>query len=724
MSNFNNLSFYQLFQIDKNFSESELKKAYYRLSLKYHPDKNSKMEDMFKYINKAYEILNSPQKKKVYDEFGISAFNGIEIKNEYKKFNNLKNKTSHKKLNDFEVSVFDDLNENSLFRYDESSDDELSSDVLNYSYLSSGEMFSIEEKKNNKSIKKEYPKEKDFVKKNISQKESVQKENQKGNIQKGNVKNEISKKEKEIIQKEIFQKKPDIKIDVSLEDLYTGVEKQVKIERKAICPKCLGQHHTFLVCENCLGNGYSYNVNTEKEVVCKVCNGIGKRKSEKKEQCLSCHGKTTINETKTLIAHILPGMKHNEKIIFKCEGDQSLKAPPKDIIATINILPHPNFTMNGYDLITNVNISLKEALCGLRRRIKFLDGSYLNIMTNPGEVITPFSVKYYKNKGFVKNVGSKEKGNLKIKFFVQFPENNWTNLEDIKILEKILSKKKINNEKYIPPEELAKEDIDINLNEYPSPISVKSSLSSSGMFPEKLSPSERLSPEAVKSSTPFLSPNTARITPNKKSPIDQFYLCDINSSNNINPRTISIAEPIFNIENNPPRTISVIDSMIMPVKGEDIYDTSSSLNEDSYKKEIEKQSPPIRSARRLEDSKRGFSDDENFKNIKVISPKSLKSPKELELIDKNKNVISNNRNDVKPPPLPPFPKNQKQITHSRSVSLERTTKNTFSPIPKSKLIHSNTFNVRREQSPKPMNYDIKSLKSIDRVNNPYVKYNI
>jgi DnaJ-class molecular chaperone len=51
MSNLNKLEFYKLFNIDKiNFNESDLKKAYYRLSLKYQPEKGSKMGDMIKYV--------------------------------------------------------------------------------------------------------------------------------------------------------------------------------------------------------------------------------------------------------------------------------------------------------------------------------------------------------------------------------------------------------------------------------------------------------------------------------------------------------------------------------------------------------------------------------------------------------------------------------------------------------------------------------------------------
>lgn len=53
-------------------NEDEIKKAYRKLALKFHPDKNSdaNAEDMFKEIGEAYEILTDPKKRSLYDQFG------------------------------------------------------------------------------------------------------------------------------------------------------------------------------------------------------------------------------------------------------------------------------------------------------------------------------------------------------------------------------------------------------------------------------------------------------------------------------------------------------------------------------------------------------------------------------------------------------------------------------------------------------------------------------
>ncbi len=70
--------YYDLLGIPKNSSDEEIKKAFRKMAMKYHPDRNSGdkvSEEKFKEINEAYEILSDPEKRKMYDQFGHSAFN-------------------------------------------------------------------------------------------------------------------------------------------------------------------------------------------------------------------------------------------------------------------------------------------------------------------------------------------------------------------------------------------------------------------------------------------------------------------------------------------------------------------------------------------------------------------------------------------------------------------------------------------------------------------------
>jgi DnaJ-class molecular chaperone len=68
--------YYQILGITKSASADEIKKAYRKLALQYHPDRNKgkEAEGKFKEVTKAYEVLSDPQKRQTYDQFGHAAF--------------------------------------------------------------------------------------------------------------------------------------------------------------------------------------------------------------------------------------------------------------------------------------------------------------------------------------------------------------------------------------------------------------------------------------------------------------------------------------------------------------------------------------------------------------------------------------------------------------------------------------------------------------------------
>ncbi len=71
--------YYEILGITKNATAAEIKKAYRKKALEYHPDKNqgdAKAEEMFKKAAEAYEVLSDPNKKSRYDQFGHAAFEG------------------------------------------------------------------------------------------------------------------------------------------------------------------------------------------------------------------------------------------------------------------------------------------------------------------------------------------------------------------------------------------------------------------------------------------------------------------------------------------------------------------------------------------------------------------------------------------------------------------------------------------------------------------------
>ena len=66
--------YYGILGVAKNATEAEIKKAYRKLAMKYHPDRNPGKEkeanEKFKQINEAYEVLGDPEKRKQYDMVG------------------------------------------------------------------------------------------------------------------------------------------------------------------------------------------------------------------------------------------------------------------------------------------------------------------------------------------------------------------------------------------------------------------------------------------------------------------------------------------------------------------------------------------------------------------------------------------------------------------------------------------------------------------------------
>ncbi len=73
------MDYYEILEVSRNATGAELKKAYRKLALKYHPDRNpnnKEAEENFKYVNEAYQVLSDDNKRAIYDKYGKAGLEG------------------------------------------------------------------------------------------------------------------------------------------------------------------------------------------------------------------------------------------------------------------------------------------------------------------------------------------------------------------------------------------------------------------------------------------------------------------------------------------------------------------------------------------------------------------------------------------------------------------------------------------------------------------------
>lgn len=84
--------YYKTLGIQKGASDEDIKKAYRKLALKYHPDKNKAAgaEEKFKEIAEAYEVLSDKKKRDVYDRYGEDGLKGSEYQQHHRNLTEMK----------------------------------------------------------------------------------------------------------------------------------------------------------------------------------------------------------------------------------------------------------------------------------------------------------------------------------------------------------------------------------------------------------------------------------------------------------------------------------------------------------------------------------------------------------------------------------------------------------------------------------------------------------
>lgn len=224
-----------------------------------------------------------------------------------------------------------------------------------------------------------------------------------------------------------------VKLNISLEDLYSGKKFNLDYSRKNKCSNCNGKgaenNDGFVDCNTCKGRG---NITTIKQMgpfvqqITQVCNSCkGKCKSIKPGyECKVCNGSKIVKEKINIEVYINPGTADGEKIIFenKADWNPECELPGDFVIIICETYSKKNiFTRTGDNLIIHRNISIKEALIGFKFRIKHLDDRVLEL--EQSNIQHPDQVMCVKGEGMPKGKNDIGYGDLIIKFNIIFPNS-------------------------------------------------------------------------------------------------------------------------------------------------------------------------------------------------------------------------------------------------------------------------------------------------------------
>jgi len=344
--------YYDLLGVSRGASADELKKAYRKLAMKYHPDKNAgdkESEKKFKEISEAYDVLKDEQKRAAYDRFGHAAFEGgmggaggggggggFHQAGDF----------------DFEASGFGNI-----------------FDDMFSEFMGGGRA-------------------------QASQAASPQGADLRYNM------------------------------EISLEDAFKGLKKNIKIPANATCDACHGSGSAEgtkpETCPTCHGQGKTRARQGFFTIqrTCSHCHGMGQIL---KNPCKPCGGSGRVRKEKTLSVTIPAGIEDGARIRLSGEGEAGLRGGhPGDLYIFLHIKSHKFFHRDGSNIYCQVPISMTTATLGGEFEVPTIDEHTARVKIPQGTQ----SGKQFRLKGKGMSImRSSARGDMYIETHVETPVN-------------------------------------------------------------------------------------------------------------------------------------------------------------------------------------------------------------------------------------------------------------------------------------------------------------
>ena len=181
-------------------------------------------------------------------------------------------------------------------------------------------------------------------------------------------------------------------VPITLEEAFNGCEKEIKITRSELCPTCHGSKSkpgsNPETCSTCGGTGQIKEVSNTflGQMVnvrpCRECGGTGKIITD---PCEDCHGRGSKRKTKTIKIEIPEGVDEGNHLRVSGEGNCGESAGLEgDLIVTIHVKKHKQFTREGDHLYMDQQVSFPQAALGDVLSIPTIEGKEVEFKITPG----------------------------------------------------------------------------------------------------------------------------------------------------------------------------------------------------------------------------------------------------------------------------------------------------------------------------------------------------
>ena len=216
-------------------------------------------------------------------------------------------------------------------------------------------------------------------------------------------------------------------IDITFEQAFLGVEKEIAITRNETCNICHGSGAkpgtSVTKCPTCNGTGQIRQVqNTilgqmQTTRTCTNCHGTGE---VIKEPCENCKGKGTVRKQPKIKVKIPAGIDDGQTVVLRGEGEPGEKGGPKgDLYITVRLKKHSIYSRKANNVYCDVPITITQATLGAELEIPMVDGSKEKYKIPEGtQTGTKFVIR---GKGF-KSVSSNSVGDFVFTVNVQTPK--------------------------------------------------------------------------------------------------------------------------------------------------------------------------------------------------------------------------------------------------------------------------------------------------------------